>query len=250
MITKKLFIFLFILLSYRGYTQKRTSLECLNRDFYILAHVVTDSLYSPAAYQFQVQQVIDELNQVWEPICVKFHLCKYRIDSNYNFSDWHQDTMETEYIALNFEPRVINVVIVNSILDPAGAAGYATLRGISRRDSSTIVVIGADRLTWIHEMGHYFGLKHTFEPTIASADNANCDTKDDGICDTPPDPDPSGSSHNNCEYNGQHKDANGKYYNPLVENYMSYYGACRKSFTHMQYERMVSTYKQDPEAKF
>ena len=208
-----------------------------------------------------VNNAIDSLNKYWAPICVKFNLCEYRLDSNYNFSAWNKDTMEAEYIALNYQPRIINIIVVDTIIRPARAGGYATLGGISMRTGDPVIVVSKfGYKIWIHEMGHYFGLKHPFEPTLANADNANCATLDDGVCDTPPDPDSDGLSHNNCSYNGQFKDANGKYYNPLVENFMSYYGTftnnaflgsgCGKSFTHNQYERMVKTYKLDTEAKF
>jgi hypothetical protein len=243
-------LFLFLVTSISLISQTRTSLECLEREFHIVAHVITDSTFIPAASYGEVLGAINDLNKAWKPICVKFNLCEYRIDSNYNFSVWHQDTMETEYVALNYQPRIINIFIVQSIIKPVGAAGYATLGGIASRGKPVIVVAGAGGTLWIHEMGHYFGLKHPFEPTIANADNINCATLDDGVCDTPPDPDPSGAAHTDCVYSGAFKDANGKYYNPLVENYMSYYKGCTKSFTHMQYERMINTYKSDPQAKF
>lgn len=230
--------------------QKRTSLECLQREFHVVVHAITDSLYRPAATQSAANAVITLMNKEWAPICVKFNLCKYRIDSNYNFIRWYADTMEDEYVALHYETRIINIIVVDTIAVPYNAAGYATLRGIASRGTPIIVVAGAGPSTWIHEMGHYFGLKHPFEPTIANVDNINCGTLDDGVCDTPPDPDPTGEAHVNCMYSGLFKDANGKFFNPLVENYMSYYKGCGKSFTHMQYERMVDTYKMDPQAKF
>ena len=245
------FIFLFsFCISLSLFSQERTSLECLNREFHVVAHVITDSTFVPAASLSQVQYIITAMNKAWASICVKFNLCEYQIDSNYNFADWNKDLMETEYVALNYEPRIINIFVVHSMIIPAGKAGYATLNGISNRGKPVIVVVKAGTTTWIHEMGHYFGLKHPFEPNIANSDNINCATLDDGLCDTPPDPDPSGVAHSGCLYNGQFKDANGKFFNPLVENFMSYYNGCGKSFTHMQYERMINTYKIDVETKF
>lgn len=259
--TRKIFLIGCLLCALSSVSQSRTSLDCLNREFHILAHVVTDSHYTPALNFADVQSAIDSLNKYWSPICVKFNLCEYRLDSNYNFSAWNKDTMEAEYIALNYQQRVINIIIVDTILRPARAGGYATLGGISMRTGDPVIVVSKfGYKIWIHEMGHYFGLKHPFESTLANANNANCATLDDGLCDTPPDPDPEGLAHSNCIYNGQFKDVNGKYYNPLVENFMSYYGmllndafinsGCGKSFTHNQYERMVKTYKLDTEAKF
>lgn len=245
------FVLFFLLFSAQSmFAQKRTSLECLNREFHVVVHIITDSLFNPAASQSQVQRCIDSMSSTWKPICVKFNLCKTRIDSNYNFFHWYKDIMEAEYIALNYEPRIINIFVVDSLRVPSGRAGYATLNGISSTGEPVIVVAKADYRVWIHEMGHYFGLKHPFEPTLANADNQNCATLDDGLCDTPPDPDPSGNAHLGCVYSGVFQDGSGKYYNPLVENFMSYYKGCGKSFTHMQYERMVDVYKINPQAKF
>lgn len=248
MISRFLVLYL-ILLNIQVNAQSRQSLECVDREFAVKIHVVLDSNFNRPATNAQINAVINQINTVWKPICMKFNVCEIRIDSNYNFSDWDQDTMEAEYLALNREPRVINFVVVNSILNPAGKAGYAS-GTINSRGKPYICVARASATVWIHELGHYFGLLHTFEPVIGLADGSDCATTGDLICDTPPDPDPSGSSvNNNCVYNGNFTDANGKYYNPLVENFMSYY-PCTKSFTHNQYEKMVNQYKLDTEAHF
>lgn len=248
---KSSLIILILLIAARAHSQKQASLECLQREYHVIVHLVHDERFFQPITVSDVAEAIDSLNKAWSPMCVKFNLCEIHLDSNYNFVDWHQDTMEKEYLALHYEPRIINIIAVRRIIVPSGVAGYATLGGISKRTGKPFIIVGdKNPKVWVHEMGHFFGLKHTFEPTIGTADNANCSTLDDGICDTPPDPDPNGNSQSNCIYTGNYKDANSQYYNPLIENYMSYYGPCRKSFTHMQYEKMIQTYKIDPEAHF
>jgi Pregnancy-associated plasma protein-A len=245
----RLIIFYLFFFSIQINAQTRQSLECVDREFMVKVHVVLDSTFKRPCTDVQIFATIAKINTIWKPICMKFNVCEIRIDSNYNFSDWDQDTMETEYLALNREPRMINFVVVNSILVPAGAAGYA-VGTIDSRGKPYICVAGAGSTLWIHELGHYFGLDHTFKVAIGLVDGSDCATKDDLVCDTPPDPDPSGSAESNCVYNGAFKDVSGKYYNPLVENFMSYYKSCRNSFTHQQYEKMVTQYKLDKEAHF
>lgn len=40
--------------------------------------------------------------------------------------------------------------------------------------------------TTVHELGHWFGLKHTFQGGCGGTSSSNCTTGGDGVCDTPP----------------------------------------------------------------
>ena len=82
-----------------------------------------------------------------------------------------------------------------------------------------------------HEMGHFWGLYHTFEEAQFGKDDLkeeNCHLLGDRICDTPPDP---GSvfevyvNYVTCELLDLNNDA-GLAYKPQIENYMSYYKPC------------------------
>lgn len=246
----KIGLFFILFNSTVAFSQSRTSLECIDREFNVIVHIVKDRYKFPIETLTEVNKAIDSVNVAWKPICMKFNICDIRYVDNFNFLQWHQDTMELEFLAIHHEPRTINVILVEQIVMPFGFAGYATLGGISMRGQPYIVInAGTGHVTWIHELGHYFGLLHTFEPPIGLADNSDCAINGDKICDTPADP---YGFYNNttCEYTGNIKDANGLYYNPLVENYMSYYVDCAKSFTHQQYLKMISTYKIDPQAHF
>lgn len=88
----------------------------------------------------------------------------------------------------------------------------------------------------IHEMGHYFGLPHTHNfPGSELVDGSNCQTAGDGFCDTPADPNINGKVDGNCEYIGEEKDANGHFYLPPTNNYMSYSApSCLREFSQEQ----------------
>jgi hypothetical protein len=82
----------------------------------------------------------------------------------------------------------------------------------------------------VHEMGHFFGLYHTHEEDQFGKDEfkGNCGEVGDGICDTPPDPGPAYEVYVNpsdCKMQG-FVNENGKAYEPLIENFMSYYKPC------------------------
>lgn len=95
---------------------------------------------------------------------------------------------------------------------------------MSRFDISNIKVLA-------HEMGHFWGLYHTFEEAQFGKDNfseANCHLLGDRICDTPPDPGPIFEVYVNyvsCEVLSL-KTEEGLEYKPHIENYMSYYKPC------------------------
>lgn len=92
------------------------------------------------------------------------------------------------------ERQYINVYIVTNLVGPIGLTGLASLPGGIGRGGIFIVprgtfINGNPNLT--HEMGHYFGLYHTFETVFNTTtndcpDDNNCATQGDLICDTHP----------------------------------------------------------------
>ncbi|NOT37494.1 MAG: hypothetical protein HOP11_08960 [Saprospiraceae bacterium] len=88
-----------------------------------------------------------------------------------------------------------------------------------------------DRKVIVHEFGHYFGLYHTAETRfgIEKVDSSNCLSAGDKICDTPADP---GELYNvyvnytTCRMAGHKESETGLEYNPIINNYMSYYNPC------------------------
>jgi hypothetical protein len=88
----------------------------------------------------------------------------------------------------------MNVWIVNDVHEGSNTsvAGYAYLPGVLSADINRDGIImesnyfgssAANTSVLIHEMGHYFGLLHTFDGGCV---NNDCTIDGDGICDTPP----------------------------------------------------------------
>ncbi len=80
--------------------------------------------------------------------------------------------------------------------------------------------------TLSHEMGHYLSLLHTFSNTNSCADESNCSSQGDRVCDTPPTTGSIGCSALSCPAT-------------MVENFMDYSNdGCMDSFTEGQRTRM------------
>lgn len=90
----------------------------------------------------------------------------------------------------------------------------------------------------IHELGHYLGLRHTFD---GGCSNDDCSRDGDLVCDTPPDQStvavPCGGSANSCDTDTDSGFATDQ--NDMHINYMDYgYFRCYSAFTAGQRDRM------------
>jgi Pregnancy-associated plasma protein-A len=216
-----------------------------------------------------MQTAVCNLNLKFAPIGIQFSL-----QSN----NFHTFVDNGIYFNINANPNTniyydrqcINIYLTLSV--PGGGDGYA--------NNAREVAQGAEPRLWVrqgalmnsstlpHEMGHIFGLYHTFQgwgsrnpntpiESLEKADGSNCDVAGDLVCDTPADPDyqtnspvtsqPGQSFYNtNCTYGGT-----GYYqaFRPLANNLMAYISSqqsaqplCRNAFTWGQYDRMKETY--------
>jgi len=224
-----------------------TPLPQINKKFLIIAHVVLDGNGAMGVSESSIRNSILNLNTYFIKIGVNFELCELRTIPNYRYDTLISKARETELLANFVIPDRINVFYVDSIKE---AAGKASTGGINRKTNVGIWLEKSALGAIVHEMGHYWGLKHTFDNEIPeNADHSNCATAGDGVCDTPVDPyikekDGDGVYLNgNCVFINKDKDANGNYYDPDAFNIMSYYscGTCMK-FTNGQYQKMVETY--------
>lgn len=148
--------------------------------------------------------------------------------------------------ALSTWPRedYINIWVVNEIEDnnaSSGIQGFAYFPINNPIDGITMLhnAVGttgnikpstALNRTLSHEMGHYFGLYHTFHLTNDCISESSCSTQGDRVCDTPPTILASSCGSPACSGTQQ------------VENYMDYTPeSCRDMFTQGQKDRMRNT---------
>lgn len=144
----------------------------------------------------------------------------------------------------------INVWIVTNIVSSENLVGLATFPKTTPDNIDGIVIeyeyVNGTSSVLTHEMGHFFGLYHTFEggtetqcpinnfcdqdPNNNLTENC-CINQGDRVCDTPPHLKEFGcpTGINICMNSS---------YDEVTNNYMSYYNCTSQSFSNGQYERM------------
>ena len=211
---------------------------CLNRELSLVFHIVLDSMGQPGVTVADIDACVASLNVVWKPICMTFKRCSLNYVPDYNYNQWkdiyHEPTFSSNYYVDN----TIDIVLVDNIVLPAGAAGYAGTMGHIVMNKSVL-----SGTTPIHEMGHLFGLPHTWEAVGELVKRTGCYSSGDGFCDTEADPYPIGKVPGaHCDFQPGPTDANSDYYTPPLDNYMTYFKPCRCRFTQEQYNFMALTF--------
>lgn len=242
---------------------RQTKLPCVDKTFSVVAHIVRDSFGNTNITEADITDAVANASTAFEPICIRFEICEFRYIDNFQYDTLSQTDNEWEELQVKYHvARRINMFFVRDIgSDDDYVCGFAGLGDIATLDSSGIVLKKGDCIapgssTITHELGHYFGLLHTFEGDREElVDGSNCATTGDLICDTPADPFQIGDNvdqyvnvDENCRFILSLRDDNGDWYNPHVGNYMSYYpSACGCGFTYEQYLKMANTFLNAPD---
>ncbi|NJB84892.1 hypothetical protein GGR26_000637 [Lewinella marina] len=232
---------------------------------YIPVHLtlVGDDNGAGYADPLTVLQSFELLNEDFAKIDVRFF-----IDNDIDYLNstlyYDHDFSTGADLMRNFNrPNTVNSYIVGN---PAGACGYYSGRGDG-------IALGIDCIspgerTWSHEVGHFFGLPHTFygweskddianvdafdKPAPATltyngrtveverVDGSNCEDAADGFCDTPPDYLP---ERWRCNAQGIYPDSlldpDSTRFAVQAENIMSYaFDGCVESFSPSQITAM------------
>ncbi len=227
---------------------------CLNKKFSVVFYVILDSNYAWGGNNMtpaDLNTCISNLNNAFKPICVSFLNCSTVVIPVFPYNGWRDDITEPVVTSNWYTDKTINIYLVDTIKNPNGKLGYAYGPG-----GKDLIVIDKEAIlgtTPIHEMGHFFGLMHTFDDLLAAPNatitselvtrNAgirNCYTNGDGFCDTDADCFPNGFDVNaQCTIQHGPKDANQEYFIPPVDNYMTYFRNCRCKFSQEQYNFMA-----------
>jgi hypothetical protein len=223
---------------------------CLNKELSVVFWIFLDSLGNNNVIPGNITTCIKNLNKYFKPICLKFDSCVTKYIPEHEYNKWIRADHEPKIVGNSYNyyiEKTINIYLVDNLITPA-ANGYAHPPG--GRDLIVIRKTALTSMTPVHEMGHFFGLPHTFaEISINAADGpssefsnlTNSQTTGDGFYDTDADPYSIGSGSGPCGYVYGPKDANNQYYVPPVDNIMSYWG-CRCRFTIEQLNWMAYTY--------
>lgn len=219
----------------------------------ITIHVINKNDGTGGETQSNILKDLELLNRTFTLANLKFYVCgniNY-INSSTYFD--YADTIPSTDLPTSYNvPNTINIIYYNSIyLKGFGdAGGFASFPGGPMR---IYMNSGSGGYTLPHEMGHFWGLPHTFQGSNSNNPNfkelvtrgvgANCTVAGDAICDTPADPYvySSGRTYiSKCVYIDTLRDANRDLYSPMVNNIMSYYISCANAFTQGQHNVMES----------
>lgn len=251
---KEIVLFLFVLNFLNiSFAQDKFPLPCLDKRITIVAHVVKGINGQTNIADSIILDAVDSLNAKFSPICASFEVCEFRYVDNYQYDEL-DDGIESRLQDLITKNRVdsrINIFFVDEFEDQPGLCGKSTFEGIKSAASGSIAItkrcIMGSVNALSHEMGHFFGLEDTYANGNEHADESNCATAGDKICDTPADPYVANASIDvyinplTCIFHFMGKDSNGDFYEPDVSNIMSSY-PCRCRFSDEQYRKMAQTY--------
>ena len=199
----------------------------------VVHHVSRDSQgLHPVVSDADLDAAMQRLNAAYNGMGLFFYSYEQRfIDRDDWHAGWETDKYWPDLQELSVS-NALNIFHLNA-LKSNGRANFP----FRQRDYLFVKAARLDHTTLIHEVGHYFGLIHTFS---RSRRGAYCWNSADLLCDTAEDPglprrdfDPK-----TCEYLGQQQ----LMAMPPSRNYMSYGPAsCRDHFTPEQKARIQHT---------
>lgn len=225
--------------------QTNSNLPCIRRTFHPHVFIILDSLQNPVISTQEMTQYFEKLNQAFEPICISFSPCNISYVKDYSF-EIISDTIEINALASrNQKKRRINIYFTGFVFSE-NINSFSMFNGITN-DRGALIIVPKTGIGLIHEMGHTFGLYHTFENKFGreKVDQSNCATAGDMICDTPAMP--AGVFKNkDCEYVSILKDSDDAFYKPEIGNYMSHYFCAHCFFSREQYIKMAENYLSSP----
>ncbi len=221
------------------------------RVFKVKGHIIQYKNEPLGISETTLRDAIKELNTNFAGAKIKFVL-QNSISSqsfSYYLSDIRSNHVTEKELTTGLErQKLINLYLVrtNSLLEgytPVLSSGFEDYKQLDLNKLFLSHRAIQRPATVAHEFGHFFNLQHTFgdNPTEGSTNEAingsNCLTAGDFICDTPADPNGQQDCCD-CSYQGTLLQTN-KNYNPLTNNFMSYYKyCCRTEFTPGQLKAM------------
>lgn len=217
---------------------QRSIIGKVDRTLNVKVWVVLDTFGVSGVSLTDIDNIVKAPNTPFAPVGLSFTLCQVDSIRDHNFNIWDPNVDDPQAQVLYYDPGLINVYLVDEI---TSAGGYAYFPG-----GADMIVLnkGGAEGSITHEMGHFFGLYHTFEVGFGAelADGSNCLVAGDLLCDTEADPDSTGQNVDvHCNLTVFYTDANGDPYDPPTDNIMSYYPcACR--FTIDQYNSIYTNY--------
>lgn len=209
-------------------------------------HVITKSDGTGSVPLAAINQALAIANAYYSNANIQFYFAGAGVNiiqdnTFYNYSFLQENVLCTP----NDVDNAINVYLPNTInYNSNNVTGYAYFPSQDKTSNRVFMANNGPFVkTFMHEIGHYFNLYHTFQDNQNSAISkrelvnrgagANCATTGDFVCDTPADPyGLFGANVGSCIYTGTITDVQGNLFTPSLTNIMSYYSeSCGNTFT-------------------
>jgi predicted Zn-dependent protease len=261
-----------LLAQYQNFIQQKNSGKFRTNNYKVALKVNiisgTNTLASAILSEADIKEIIANANTYLQNINVELYLLgnqTYTIkDDRYaEFKINDEAELRRKYDVQN----AINIYFAKNITltNLTVLSGYATLPSAAS-NSNRIFYSYFERSandfqnlknkTFLHELGHYFGLLHTFQDSnspdeserelVTRGAGSNCAVTGDQLFDTPADPFerlPISSAFE-CTNTSPADivDVNGEKFTPATNNIMSYYQGCGNVFTEQQYLKMQASF--------
>lgn len=253
---------------FQKFTQQKNTRAINNYRVAVKANVVSANNASSFLSESDVRVIINNANTYLQNINIQLYLYNDKVYQIKN--DQYADFKIVDEVSLrqaNDVSDAINIYFVKYITlqNLTILSGYAALPSYSA-STNRIFYSYFERTeddfnnlknkTFLHEIGHYFGLLHTFQDSnnpdmskrelVTRGTGSNCVTTGDQLCDTPADPFerlPLIYAYN-CDQKTPTdlQDANGETFSPPINNIMSYQQRCGNIFTEQQYQKMQASF--------
>lgn len=202
-------------------------------------------------YEFESQLV--ELNQYFDGV-FEFTICGSNVINSYEYYDLdlvNEAPALHGMVNASYQPVInhcVKVFLVHGIINGIETPnGYAHER-FQFNENAAVYFGNADTKTLAHELGHYFGLPHTFaqpnqyvnSPVFINGVKYTCHQTGDGFCDTPAE-----IEYIACPPNITISDPEGVTYTPDPSLLMGS-SVCRNRFSNEQIVRMITFYNSHP----
>lgn len=253
---------------FQQFTQQKNARRITNYRVAVKANVVSGNNASSFLSETDVREIINNANIYLQNINIQLYLYNDKVFQIK--SDQYADFKIADENALrqaNDVSDAINIYFVKYITlqNLTILSGYAALPSYSA-STNRLVYSYFERTqddfnnlknkTFLHEIGHYFGLLHTFQDSnhadeskrelVTRGAGSNCVTMGDQLCDTSADPFerlPLIYAFNCDEKTPSNlQDAHSNTFSPPIDNLMSYQQRCGNVFTEQQYQKMQASF--------
>jgi len=81
---------------------RQAPLPCVDKTFSVVAHVVLDSLGEPNITEMEITDALEDANEAFAPICIRFEICEFRNIANFQYDDLDRQTTEWEELQVKY----------------------------------------------------------------------------------------------------------------------------------------------------